>query len=110
MVRRTVTRGKETTQETAYFITSLKGGADMFARAVRAHWGVESMHWSLDVVLNEDKRIVRKDNGAHNLAVLKRMALNIIRADNTFEKASGPRKRFRASWDGGYLDSVLRNL
>lgn len=110
MVRRTVTRGKETTQETAYFITSLKGGADLFARAVRAHWGVESMHWSLDVVLNEDRRIVRKDNGAQNLAVLKRMALNVIRADNTFEKASGPRKRFRASWDSDYLDSVLQNL
>lgn len=68
------------------------------------------MHWSLDVVLNEDKRIVRKDNGARNLAVLKRMSLNIIRADEKFEKASGPRKRFRASWDAPYLEQVLMNM
>lgn len=82
----------------------------MFGKAVRGHWGVESMHWSLDVVLNEDKRIVRKDNGARNLAVLKRMSLNIIRADEKFEKASGPRKRFRASWDSPYLEQVLQNM
>ena len=96
--------------EIAYFITSLPKNAEMFGKAVRGHWGVESMHWSLDVVLNEDKRIVRKDNGARNLAVLKRMALNIIRADMKFEKASGPRKRFRASWDSQYLEEVLQNM
>jgi predicted transposase YbfD/YdcC len=79
-------------------------------KAVRGHWGVESMHWSLDVVLNEDKRIVRKENGDQNLAVLKRMALNIIRADEKFEKASGPRKRFRASWDALYLEEVIQNM
>ena len=110
MVRRTVTKGTKTTQEVAYFITSLTKNAGLFGRAVRGHWGIESMHWSLDVVLNEDKRIVRKDNGAQNLAVLKRMALNIVRADQGFEKASGPRKRFRASWDSPYLETVLQNL
>lgn len=110
MVRRTVTKGEIITKEVAYFITSLSGNAGLFARAVRGHWGIESMHWSLDVVLNEDKRIVRKDNGAQNLAVLKRIALNIIRADQGFEKASGPRKRFRASWDSQYLDSILQNM
>ena len=62
------------------------------------------------MVLNEDKRIVRKDNGAQNLAVLKRMALNLIRADQGFAKATGPRKRFRASWDGSYLESILQNI
>lgn len=110
MVRRTVTKGGERTMEEAYFITSLAKNASLFGRAVRGHWGIESMHWSLDVVLNEDKRIVRKDNGAQNLAVLKRMALNIVRADEGFEKASGPRKRFRASWDSPYLETVLQNL
>lgn len=110
MVRRTVTKGNETTTEEAYFITSLSKNASLFGRAVRGHWGIESMHWTLDVVLNEDKRIVRKDNGAQNLAVLKRMALNIVRADEGFEKASGPRKRFRASWDSPYLETVLQNL
>jgi predicted transposase YbfD/YdcC len=110
MVRRTVTKGSETTQEIAYFITSLTKNASLFGRAVRGHWGIESMHWSLDVVLNEDKRIVQKDNGTQNLAVLKRMALNIVRADEGFEKASRPRKRFRASWDSRYLETVLQSL
>jgi len=110
MVRRSVTKDGQTSQEISYFITSLPRNAEMFGKAVRGHWGVESMHWSLDVVLNEDKRIVRKDNGARNLAVLKRMALNIIRADEKFEKASGPRKRFRASWDSPYLEEVLQNM
>lgn len=110
MVRRTATKGQTTTQERAYFIVSFAKNVGQFARAVRGHWGIESMHWSLDVVLNEDKRTVRKDNGAQNLAVLKRMALNLIRADQAFEKASGPRKRFRASWDSSYLESVLSNL
>lgn len=111
-VRRTVTdtKGQNERTETAYFITSLTGNVNTFASAVRAHWGIESMHWSLDVVLNEDKRIVRKDNGAHNLSVLKRMALNIIRADKTFEKYTGPGKRFRACWDSEYLTTVLRNM
>ena len=110
MVRRSITKNGQTSQEIAYFITSLPKNAEMFGKAVRGHWGVESMHWSLDVVLNEDKRIVRKDNGARNLAVLKRMALNIIQADMKFEKASGTRKRFRASWDSQYLEEVLQNM
>lgn len=112
LVRRTVsdTKGTNKRVETAYYITSLPKNVTSFATAVRAHWGIESMHWSLDVVLNEDKRIVRKDNGAQNLAVLKRMALNIIRADQTFAKATGPLKRFRACMDMGYLETVIRGM
>ncbi|MGI6691491.1 MAG: ISAs1 family transposase [Christensenellales bacterium] len=110
VVKRRITKGDIVTEEIAYYITSLKSNVQQFATGVRSHWGVESMHWSLDVVLNENKRTVRKDNGAQNLAVLKRMALNIIRADNTFEKASGPRKRFRACLDNSYLETVLSNM
>ena len=91
-------------------VTSLKKNVQQFATGVRSHWGIESMHWTLDVVLNEDRRIVRKDNGPRNLAVLKRMAFNIIRADTTFEKASGSRKRFRACMNTEYLETVLSNM
>lgn len=112
MVKRKVKRlsGEELREECAYYISSLPGNVNQFAKAVRAHWGIEAMHWSLDVVLNEDKRIVRKDNGAQNLAVLKRMALNFIRSEKSYEKATGPQKRFRACWDTAYLDTVLRQL
>ena len=110
MVRRTITRKKEETVEIAYYITSLKENAVQFAKAVRNHWGIESMHWSLDVVRGEDRRIVRKENGPRNLAVLKRMALNIIRADTSFENATGPRKRFRASMNLEYLESIIQGM
>ena len=62
------------------------------------------------MVLNEDKRTVRKDNGAQNLAVLKRMALNILRANADGKKMTGPKKRFRACWDPDYLGTVLSNM
>jgi predicted transposase YbfD/YdcC len=110
IVKRRVIKGSETSEERAYYITSLKKNVQQFATGVRSHWGIESMHWTLDVVLNEDRRIVRKDNGPRNLAVLKRMALNIIRADTTFEKASGSRKRFRACMNTNYLETVLSNM
>jgi len=110
IVKRRVIKGSETSEEMAYYITSLKKNVQQFATGVRSHWGIESMHWTLDVVLNEDRRIVRKDNGPRNLAVLKRMALNIIRADTTFEKASGSRKRFRACMNTDYLENVLSNM
>ncbi len=110
MVKRTVTQRGVTSEEIAYYITSLKKNAAMFAEAVRGHWGVESMHWSLDVILNEDRRIVRKDNGPRNLAVLKRMSLNIIRADKSFVNATGPRKRFKACMNLDYLESVLQGM
>ena len=112
MVHRQITdsKGNLIHEEKAYFITSLKNNVNNFAEAVRAHWGIEAMHWSLDVVLNEDKRTVRKDNGAQNLAVLKRMALNILRANASEDKMTGPQKRFRACWDETYMGSVLRNM
>ena len=112
MVHRQISdsKGNLIHEEKAYFITSLKGNVGNFAEAVRAHWGIEAMHWSLDVVLNEDKRTVRKDNGAQNLAVLKRMALNILRANAPGDKMTGPQKRFRACWDENYMGSVLHNM
>lgn len=112
MVHRQVSdkKGNPLHEEKAYFITSLKENVNQFAKAVRAHWGIEAVHWSLDVVLNEDKRTVRKDNGAQNLAVLKRMALNILRANTGEKKMTGPQKRFRACWDTDYLGQVLSNM
>lgn len=112
MVHRTVSDSSGTfiSEEKAYFITSLKGNVHNFAEAVRAHWGIEVVHWTLDVVLKEDKRTVRKDNGAHNLSVLKRMALNILRGDKTLDKTTGPQRRFRSCWDVDYLAKILSNM
>ena len=48
-------------------------------KSVRSHWGVENrLHWRLDVTMNEDQDRTRLDNGPHNLAVLRHMALNVM--------------------------------
>lgn len=63
-------------KETRYFIASITDG-NKFAEAVREHWGIESMHWLLDVTFKEDKSRIRKENEPENTALLRKMALNI---------------------------------
>jgi len=92
--------------EIRYFIMSFDKGVSDFARAVRKHWGVESSHWMLDVVMKEDSSKIRKDNEPQNFAVLKRIALNLIRSEKT-QKGTGPSKRYKCSIDIDYLDKVL---
>ena len=66
--------------EPRYYITSAQLSAERFARAVRSHWTIEnSLHWMLDVTMNEDGQRNRKDNGPSNLALLRRLDLNIAR-------------------------------
>ena len=80
--------------------------AERFNRVVRDHWGIENgLHWVLDVVMKEDHARNRKDNGLHNLAVLRRMALNLITADRS--KGSNRGKCKRAGWDNTFLAKHL---
>lgn len=97
----------EKTIERRYFISSLKDSIDEFSTAVRKHWGIEVTHWFLDVVFKEDSRRVRKDNGPQNLAMLKHLALNIIKKDTSEPKYSLKSIRFAASIDNNYLEQVL---
>ncbi|CAM4429474.1 hypothetical protein PAAL109150_26950 [Paenibacillus alkaliterrae] len=79
MVNREVTmiaNPTQTTTETAYFIGSVDNVVD-FARAARKHWGVESMHWSLDVTFGDDHNKTLDKAASHNLAIVKRMAFPI---------------------------------
>jgi len=99
-------KGKKTVEK-RYFISSLTDSIEEFSTAVRKHWGIESMHWILDVVFKEDARRVRKDYGPQNLAMLKRLALNILRKDTTEPKYSLKSKRFASSIDNDYLEQVL---
>jgi predicted transposase YbfD/YdcC len=69
-------------QETRYFLTSQALTPERFATIVRAHWGIENgLHWVLDVTLNEDQMRNRKDHGPENLALLRRLALNVGRVE-----------------------------
>ena len=98
----------ETTSETRYFISSLTGSAEKLAGAARSHWAIEnSLHYVLDVTLNEDKSRIRKDNAPENLAILRRIALNIVKREQTQKKVSVRRRVKKAGWDNSYLEQVL---
>ena len=105
VIRSRQTEGK-TTRETAYYLLSAKLSVERFAEVVRAHWGVENrLHWCLDVVMNEDQARSRMDNAPENLAVLRHMALNIMRKDTS---KGSLRVRFnRAAWNNKYLARLL---
>ena len=108
MVESTRTLGGETSTEQRYFATSLAVDAETLARAVRGHWGVENgLHWSLDVSFGEDASRTRTEHAAANLAVARRVALTLLRAEKTAE-GGAPTKRMRCAWDADYLATVLQ--
>jgi predicted transposase YbfD/YdcC len=93
--------------ETCYYISSAKGTAAFFNRAVRTHWRIEnSAHWVLDMAFREDESRLRKDNGAENMATLRRMALSLLKQDKTV-KLGIKNKRLKATWDHDYLIRLL---
>ena len=97
----------ETSRQDRYFISSLDSDARRMLRAVRSHWGIEnSLHWVLDIAFDEDHQRVRKDNGPANFAVLRHIALNLLKQDKTV-KVGIKAKRLKAGWDEPYLLKVL---
>ena len=104
-VTRTRESGAKLTTETAYYLLSAPLGADASATWSVAHWGIEnSLHWVLDVTMNEDRARNRKDNGPENLALLRRFALNSPRRT---VKGSMKGKLKRAGWDNAVLLQLL---
>ncbi len=76
-------------------------------RAVRKHWGIEnSLHWVLDVAFREDQCQIRKDHGAENFAMLRHIAVNLLKREKT-AKVGVKIKRNKAGWDTNYLLKVL---
>ena len=99
--------GDATSTETRFFLTSLPSDAARFAQAVRQHWGVEnSLHWVLDVSFGEDACRIRKDQGAQTFAVLRHIALNLLRRERRHKRRIKARRK-RAGWDRAYLLQVL---
>lgn len=89
-----------------YFLTSSEASDARLAEAVRAHWAIENaLHWVLDTGFGEDHSRVRERNAAANLAVLRRIALNLVRAHPS--KGSLKAKRKRAAWDNDFMQRVV---
>jgi predicted transposase YbfD/YdcC len=99
--------GGKTSVDRRYFITSHPGNdAGLMARAVRHHWGIESMHWVLDVAMLEDKCRLRKDYGAENFSRLRRMAINKLKRETTY-KVGIRSKQKACGWSYDFLLKAL---
>jgi predicted transposase YbfD/YdcC len=107
MVESETERDGKTTRERRYYLCSAELDAPTFARAVRGHWGIENrLHWVLDVVFRDDLARLRTGHGPENMAVVKHMALNLLRRARP--TASLKNRRKRAGWNTAYLEALIR--
>ena len=104
--------GDEVSAEERYYLSSLPGACEADAQrqgsSIRAHWGIENRaHWILDVVFGEDQNRSRRGDGAQNLALLRKLALNLLRRDDSI-KGSLRIKRRKVGWSPEkYLPGLL---
>ena len=106
----TATRESENkiSKETRYFISSLSASNPIkLEHAVRAHWAIENnLHWVLDIAFDEDSNRTRKGHSAANLAIIRHIALNLIKKEK-MSKVGVKTKRLKAGWDNDYLLKII---
>ena len=99
----------KTSYEDRYFIGSKSAKARYYGKALRSHWRIENnLHWQLDVTFHEDDNRVRDRNGAQNLALLRRVAVSLLKQHPG--KESIAKKRYAAALDESFLEEILRNV
>lgn len=104
--QRTILATGVTTNETRYYISSLSVDASTFNRLIRSHWNVENqLHWSLDVTFGEDQSRKRVRNAAQNFSTIRKMALNLLKAQS--EKISVNRKRNKCALSDQYREKTF---
>jgi predicted transposase YbfD/YdcC len=98
-----------TSVEDHYYISSLSGrDAERMLSLIRGYWSIENqLHWRLDVVFQEDQRRIRTGHAAENYSRLSRIALNLLKADTQWKKASIKARRKIAGWEHDYLLHLL---
>ena len=107
VVERVRSVGERTSMERAYYISSLPADAERIALAIRSHWEVENrLHWCLDVQFGDDYARGRIGHIAHNLALVRHMALNLIRLDKSI-KTSIKTKRLLAATSDEFRAALL---
>lgn len=107
MVETKVERNGKTEHDRRYYLSSAKLDAKTFAQAVRAHWGIENrLHWVLDVVFHDDLARLRTANGPHNMALVRHIAMNLVRHPK--DKHSLKVRRKLANLNPDYLETIVR--
>lgn len=107
IVETEVERGGKVEREKRYYLSSIALDAQTFAKAVRAHWGIENrLHWVLDVVFHDDLSRLRSGHGPENMAIVKHMAMNLVRQPN--DKHSLKNRRKLAALSPDYLENLVR--
>jgi predicted transposase YbfD/YdcC len=97
----------KTETSSRYFISSWQASAQHFMTAIREHWQIENgLHWVLDIAFREDESRIRKDHAPQNMAVLRHLALNLLKQE-TSVKVGMAAKRKMAGWDNRYLLKVV---
>ena len=92
--------------DTRYYISSAPLDIERIAKGARGHWGVESMHWLLDVEFGDDLSRYRTGHGAKNMAIVRRFALGLVRANKA--KGSVKTRRKTAGWSPEFLMQILQ--
>lgn len=107
MVHREREADGKVSQETSFYISSLEKNAEQIGRSIRNHWSIENgLHWCLDVSFREDESRIRKDHAPENMAILRHIAIGLIKNEKT-TKGSLKVRRMKAAWDNAYLLKLL---
>ena len=104
---RSVNGTGKTETEIRYFLTSCNDDPAILARAIRRHWSIENaLHWVLDVTFREDDSRVRHRTAARNLALLRKIALNLVAADRSRQTSLRGRRK-KAAWNDDYMLRII---
>jgi predicted transposase YbfD/YdcC len=102
------TVGEQTSMEIRYFIGSKAAGARYYGKALRNHWGIENnLHWQLDITFGEDASRVSRRHEAENLALVRRLALILLKRHPAQQSIAC--KRLAAALDTDFLEEILRS-
>lgn len=109
----TVEKNGQTTQDIRYYISSLAVEATRFKRAVRGHWGIESLHWHLDVTFGEDANHTLNQTAARNLNIIRKLAIPMLKElpfDPKYKRSSLKTRRFIISLNFPFYLGMLYEM
>ncbi len=104
-VTRTHHQKEKVVSETSYYISTIDDDLESVSRVIRNHWKIESHHWILDVTFREDESLIYAEDGAKNMALFKRMLVNLIKSHPLKDSVRG--KKQRATWDDNFRAEIL---